>query len=113
MLSLLLKLLSARPLLVAGLAGSFLVGVSGFAYVRGRVDCNARHEAAEARAAQEWAKAAAKTSKQAEKAGVDAARLDAKNEEKASAVKKQAAREPAASDECLSAAVVDGLRDIR
>lgn len=90
-------------------AGAVLGGV----YLKGRQDCNERHLEKRAEAAERWADTIANVMGAATARALDAQERKLDNERIAKEIADAAAKELGANDECLSADVVDRLRELR
>ena len=84
-----------------------------FSYVKGRADCAVKQAGKRAEAAEAWAASVAGNLEKAYQRGAEAARADTANKDKVKEIANEASKEPGAGDECLSAATVERLRELR
>lgn len=82
-------------------------------YCKGKDDADAKWRAAADKQAAEWALKVSEADKAAYKNGVLDAILDDRNKDIVDDIKDHAAKEPGASDECLSDDTVERLRSIQ
>lgn len=91
-----------------------IVGLAAvsWAYLQGRSDCGARHARQAARMAQEWADKLEQANAAAYARGLQAARLEARNKALVEGIAEDAKKELGAGDICLSADLVERLRQL-
>lgn len=90
-----------------------LAGMLTAAYCKGGADNDAKWRTATEKQAAEWALKVSEADKAAYKNGVLDAIMDERNKDIVDDIKDHAAKEPGASDECLSADTVERLRSIQ
>jgi hypothetical protein len=93
-------------------AGAVLLAIS-FSYTKGRTDCAVKQAVKRAEAAEQWAASVADGLEKAYQRGAESVRIDAENDNKVKEIANEAAKELGADDECLSAATVERLRELR
>lgn len=99
--------------IVVSLGVLALMGASSISlYFKGRSDCAVKHARKASQEAAEWAEKVQASSAAAYEKGREAAILEQKNREKVDEIGEFAAEEPGADDLCLSADVVDRLREL-
>lgn len=103
----------APILLRYGFPALAAIGVLFGVYTKGRADCAVKHAQEEAKAADKWAGRVTKAAADAYKRGQDAAKKEAKNEQVAKDIAEAAAAEAGADDICLSAEIVEKLRELK
>ncbi len=109
-------MLAFLQLLLAKRAAQYVlaaVALLSLGYCKGQGDADLKHARQEAKDARLWAKEVQDAGDKAYDRALQAASVGAENKEKSNAIRERAAREPGAGDECLSADVVDGLRQLQ
>ena len=106
-------LVLANPLIRYVVGASAVLVALTFTYFKGRSDCAVKQAGKRAEAAERWAASVADDLEAAYQRGAESARIDAENDDKVKEIADEAAKEPGADDECLSAAVVERLRQLR
>lgn len=110
---LLIVLVLVNPLLRYLIGAGAVLAALGASYFKGRSDCAVKQAEKRAEAAEEWAASVADDLEAAYQRGAEAAKAAAENEDKVKEIADEAAKEPGADDECLSAATVERLRELR
>lgn len=110
---LIVLLVLASPLIRYAVGAGAVLFALTFSYIKGRTDCAVKQAGKRAEAAEEWAASVAEDLDKAYQRGAEAARIDAENDDKVEEIADEAAKEIGADDECLSAATVERLRQLR